>query len=301
MQFEHTQTLQKAGLSESQAIVYEALLTMGSERAGNLAKHTPLKRTLVYRILEDLSALGLIEKEEKPGAVALFTPKHPSSLRSLVEKREEATRQAQEVLGGLLPTLTSRFNLKSGAPGVLVYEGKEGIEKVLNDSLNSKTEILTYADIEPIVKYIDAINRRYASRRDKLGIDKRALLLDTPFAREYMSDYHRLSTDVKLVTLENVPPFQSAMEIYDNRVAYITFAPDKMMGVIIHDPYLYEMHKYLFEYAWKMSQAMPRESRVASQEENKKVTRQDSFSQKKSDLPDPKSVIDEDTEDLIRF
>lgn len=265
MQFEHTQTLKKAGLSESQAIVYEALLSLGEERAGSLAKQLPLKRTLIYRVLEDLKGLGLIEKDEQPGAVAVFSPKHPSSLRTLIETREQEAREAQEVLGGLLPSLTSQFNLRSGAPGVLVYEGKEGIEKVLSDSLNSKTEILTYADIEPIVKYIDVINRRYASRRDKLGIDKRALLLDTPFAREYMGDYHRLSTDVKLITLENVSPFQSAMEIYDDRVAYITFAPDKMMGVIIHDPYLYEMHKYLFEYAWKMAQVLPPESRVASQ------------------------------------
>lgn len=299
MNFEHTQTLKKAGLSESQAVVYEALLSLGGERAGSLAKHVPLKRTLVYRVLEDLQGLGLIEKDEKPGAVAVFIPRHPSALRSLIERREKEAREAEQVLGGLLPSLTSQFNLKSGSPGVLVYEGKEGIEKVLEDSLTSKTEVLTYADIEPIVKYVDAINRRYASRRDKLGIDKRALLLDTPFAREYMQNYHRLSTDVRLVTLEKVAPFQSAMEIYDNRVAYITFAPDKMMGVIIHDPYLYEMHKYLFEYAWKMSQAMPRESRATSQEN--KVTKQNSLDQQKSDLPDPKSVLDEDAEDLIRL
>jgi fido (protein-threonine AMPylation protein) len=127
------------------------------------------------------------------------------------------------------------------------------------------------ADIESIVKNIDEINSRYAAKRDKLGIDKKAILLDTPFAREYMKDYHKLSTDIRLIGLEEVPPFQSAMEIYDGKVAYITFAPEKMMGVIIHDLYLYEMHKYLFEFIWSKAGAFG----VATAQKTKTAPRED--------------------------
>jgi hypothetical protein len=45
-------------------------------------------------------------------------------------------------------------------------------------------------------------------------------------------------------------PFQSIMNIYDGKIAYITLRPEKMIGVIIADQYIYEMHRYLFEYLW---------------------------------------------------
>ena len=246
-------TLRQAGLTTAQATVYGALLVHGSQKAGSVAKKTGLKRGLIYKALEELVTLGMVERSEKDGAVASFRALHPSKLRDIIESEAKKLKDAELVFEGILPSLISEFNLISGTPGIQIYEGAQGIEKVLADSLTSKTEVYTYADIEPIVKRIGAINQRYATKRDQLGIDKKAILLDTPFARKYMRDYHRLVTDIKLIALDQIPPFQSALEIYDNKVAYITFAEDKMMGVIIHDPYLYQMHKYLFEYTWKQA------------------------------------------------
>lgn len=246
-------TLEQAGLSLAQAEVYEALLSHGIQTAGSLTRKTSLKRGLVYKVLDELVGYGLVGKEEVTGEVAKFAPKHPSALREFVEAREKKLKEASRSLDGIFPSLVSEFNLSSGGPGVQVFEGKDGIEKVLNDSLTSKTIIYTYADIEAVVGNIDAINKRYANRRDKLDIGKKAILLDTPFSREYMKNYHRLVTDIKLVSVKDAPPFQSALEIYDGKVAYITFAPEKMIGVIIHDPYLYALHKYMFETLWKLA------------------------------------------------
>jgi hypothetical protein len=224
----------------------------------------------VYKILDELVGFGLAEKEELSGEVAQFAPKHPSALREFMELREKKLKEATQSIEGIFPSLVSSFNLSSGGPGVQVFEGKEGVEKVLNDSLTSKTIIYTYADIEAIVGNIDAINKRYASRRDKLGIDKKAILLDSPFSQDYMKNYHRVVTDIKLVSVKDAPPFQSALEIYDGKVAYITFAPEKMIGVIIHDPYLYALHKYMFEALWERTPEYETESGMKNKELDKK-------------------------------
>ena len=249
----YTETLSKSILTPAQAEVYEALLTHGAEPAGSLAKKTTLKRGLVYKVLDELVGMGLVEKEEETGKVARFTPKHPAMLRELVESRQKALKDAELSLESVLPSLISNFNLVSGAPGIEIYEGPEGIEKVLNDSLSSKTIIYTYVDVEALVNNIDAINRRYANRRDKLGIEKRAILPDTPFARKYLKEYHRQVTDIKLISASKAVPYQSALEIYDGKVAYITFSKEKMIGVIIHDPSLYLLHRYVFEALWEVT------------------------------------------------
>jgi sugar-specific transcriptional regulator TrmB len=251
-QISYSNTLTQAGLALDQATIYELLIQNGAMPAGKISQKTPLKRGLVYKVLDELIAMGLVLKKEVPGKVALFEPAHPLKLKELAEKKEEQAKNAQNVLNGVLGALTSSYNLVSGKPGVLFYEGLDGVSKVLDDSLESKTEILSYVDIEAIVKNIDSINKAYATKRERLQIKKRGIILDSPFAREYLSNYYTAVTDSKLITYD-APPFQSVMQIYDNKISYITLVPGKMMGVIIEDMFIYNMHKYLFEFLWSVA------------------------------------------------
>jgi sugar-specific transcriptional regulator TrmB len=249
----YEQTLIQSGLDKEQALVYEALLKHGQMSAGAVHKVVPLKRGLVYKVLDELAALGLAEKKQEAGKVTQFMLAHPLTLKELAEKREQEAKDAKMALEGVLPSLVSDFNLVSGKPGVQFFEGLDGVQTVLNDSLTAKGEIYSYADIETIAKNIEDINRRYVARRERLGINKKGIILDTPFTREYLKEYHRLVTDVKFIKLDGAAPFQSIMQMYDGKISYITLAEDAKIGVIIEDQYLYTMHKYLFEYLWKIT------------------------------------------------
>jgi len=245
----YEQTLARAGLTGDQAKVYEILLKHGVLPAGKASTYAGLKRGLTYKILGELETLGLVAKHEKSGAVARFEAAHPLKLKDLADQKAREAEDAHVALEGVLGTLVSDFNLASGKPGIQFFEGLGGVKKVLDDSLTSKTEIYSYADIEAIVKYIDTINTAYAAKREKLGIKKRGIFLDTPFARKYLADYHAAVTETRFIHYD-APPFQTIMQIYDGKISYITLQPQKMIGVIIADQHIYEMHKYLFEYLW---------------------------------------------------
>jgi sugar-specific transcriptional regulator TrmB len=253
----YQETLSKSILTPAQAEVYEALLTHGVQPAGSLARKTTLKRGLVYKVLDDLVEMGLAEKAEEPGKVAHFSPKHPAMLRELVESRQKSLKDAELSLESVLPSLISSFNMVSGAPGIEIYEGADAKEKILWHSLSSKTEIYTYSDIESVMKMTPKVSTRYAQEREKRGIMKKALLLDTPFARDYVKGYFPSVTDIRLISAKESKPFHSSIEIYDGTVSYITYAPDKTIGVILHDPYLYEVHKYVFEALWEKTEPLP--------------------------------------------
>ena len=154
-----------------------------------------------------------------------------------------------------MPDLKSKYNLILRKPGIKYYEGKEGIKKVLDDSLTSKTEIYTYADLEAIEKYIPKINKKYAKKRKELNIKKRGIVLDTLFTRNFLKNYHKQITDTKLIKQEDAPPFKTIMQIYDNKISYLTLSSESKIGVIIEDPNIYKMHKYLFEYLWKITKS----------------------------------------------
>ena len=80
-------------------------------------------------------------------------------------------------------------------------------------------------------------------------------MLDTPFARDFLKDYHKQTTDIRLIKQDS-SPFHSVMQIYDNKISYITLSDKEMIGVIIEDPHIFEMHKYLFEYSWDKAESL---------------------------------------------
>ncbi|HYC34512.1 MAG TPA: hypothetical protein VEC13_02155, partial [Candidatus Paceibacterota bacterium] len=160
---------------------------------------------------------------------------------------------AEAALSGVMSQMVSSFNLISGKPNVQFFEGEEGIKEVLNDSLQSSEEILTYLDIEALMTTLPKENEWYVSQRAKLGIKKRGLVLDSPFNRKFLRDYHKEITDTRFLSCSGVP-FNTIMQIYDNKVSYITISNTIRIGVIIEDPNIYTMHKFLFNCLWEKSQ-----------------------------------------------
>lgn len=257
MDFRYTNNLKEAGLSEPQALVFESLLSQKEAKAGRLAKYLPLKRGLIYKSLDDLVELGLVEKDEKQGEVARFRPRHPAVLRELIEKRTQAMREAEQALQGVLPALISQYNLGGGTPGVLVYEGTEGIERVLEDSLSAKEAIYSYVDVEAVEKEIGEINARYMKKREKLDIYKKLLVPDTTFIRDLYAKEKSLVTEVRAIPSRGTP-FEVTMQIYDGKVSYLTLSGGRKLGVIIEDPHIYQMHKYLFEVLYEKAEVLAR-------------------------------------------
>ena len=241
--------LNNIGLSPKEAEIYETLLKLGKVKINSILSETKLKRTTIYSILDELVNKNIVEKDENH-KIAQFRAKHPYTLKSYLEDKSEKIKTTSEQLEAVLPNLISLYNTAQNMPGVKFYEGKEGIKKTLNDSLNSKTEILTIADIEAVEKYIADIEEEYVKQRNKKGITKRLLVLDTPQAREMEKFPKHFTADTKYCKLK-INPFNTAIQIYDNKVVFITMTDNYLAGMIIENQFIYSTQKALFEFIWK--------------------------------------------------
>lgn len=248
------EVLKQAGLSDDQALIYKELLKSGPLKAGAINKKTPLKRGLVYKVLDQLIDLNLVEKVGQPGETATFKPKHPLQLKTLLEQKAQQTREAAVTLEATLPSLVSEFNLISGRPGVEYYEGVEGVKKVALDSLNATSEILQFVDVEAVEKYYKEINEEYIKERQKLNKKKRIIVTGSDYNKEYFSKLHDKLTDARYINY-NMQDFGAMMMIYDNKISYITLHPEYMMGVIIENPLIAKMQRQLFNYTWITTKA----------------------------------------------
>jgi len=253
----YEETLNKAGLTPEQSQVYEVLLKNGPLQARKIMLKTGIKRGFVYKNLDQLVVFGLVEKHDEVGKITVFHPKHPNSLLDLTETKKKTLDLATEALRSVVGQMTSDFNMISGKPNIQFFEGLDGVKKVLEDCLYAKGEILSYVDIESMDKYMKKENAWYVSQREKYGLKKRALVLDTEFNRKFLESYYKNITDTRLLPLQ-VEPFKTIVEIYDSKVSYITFieSPDeplKIISVLITNPAIADLHKKLFEFNWAQS------------------------------------------------
>lgn len=249
--------LQKADLSPTQAEILEYLYQKKEAKASEIAKKIKKSRAIVYKDLDELVDLSIVERIDKANQVSLFIANHPSTLEKLMDKKENEIKKDQELLKNYLPDLISSYNLINNKPGIKFYEGDEGIKKVIYDTFNSDEIIYTYADIETINKYIKKINADYAKKRDEKGLEKKIIFSDTPYSKKFLKTYHLKTTDSRIIPgLKN---FYTVMQIYSNKISYITLSKEAKIGVIIENKEIYQMQRALFEHAWNSAEGVHEE------------------------------------------
>lgn len=249
--------LKNSGLDKNQAEVLEFLLINGEKKAVEISGHTKLGRGLVYKALDELEDMGLVVKKIKASGITSFRTEHPVNIKKIFEEREKILenkkkelQKNKELLERSLPDIISLYNLSYHKPGIRYYEGDEGIREVLFDTLNSKTEIYTFADVEAVAKNLKEINSEYAKKREKLGIKKKIIVADTEENRNFFMDYDKVITEIRYLKKEFYP-FQSGMQIYDGKVSYQTLGADHKIAVLIEDKNIYQMQRLFFEYIWE--------------------------------------------------
>jgi sugar-specific transcriptional regulator TrmB len=245
----YTPILEKLGLNKNEAQIYELLIQTGPQSMKPILFHTKLKRGNAYYHLDNLTAKGLVEKQDLPGQTTKFIAKNPEQLHLLVSKQKAAVFSAEEELNKNLPQLRSLYQLAAIRPTVKYFEGLDGAKQIVEDTLISQTEVYSYTDLEIVNKYYSEFNQGYVEQRLQKNLKKRMIVADSLYNREHAKTL--ITPNAKIRILSAPTSFAAIMYIYDNKVSYITLHPNKMVSTIIEHEALYRMHKTLFESHWQ--------------------------------------------------
>ncbi|MEI7764992.1 MAG: helix-turn-helix domain-containing protein [bacterium] len=244
-----TKILVDLGLTKDEASIYTSLLEYGQMPARTVALRSNIGRQLTYKILDDLIEKGIVEKKETGTKILLFVPVHPRELEKLLEKKKEEVKNTENALSESLGGMISKYNLFIGKPNVQFFEGLEGIIKVAQDSINSKTDICSFVDTEAVLAIYPELNKEYVSKRLKNDVKKKIISTDSPILREIVKYDDKNFTEQRIV--KKKIHFATVVMIYDNKVSFITLDPKKNIGIIIEDPDIYKTNKAIFDYIWE--------------------------------------------------
>lgn len=255
----YTETLTQAGLTPEQAQIYEILLKNGPSSARKVVQNSPLKRSLVYKILDDLGKIGLVERDDKIGKISIFTPAHPLKLKELVEKQEAKAKTAQVALDGLMGSLTSDFNLISGRPGVKLYEGRDGIAGALKHiaaNFKPDTEIISFVKVltDKFGDETKGIFDEYIKKRVAGNIKTRVIAIDTPEGQELKRNDNKSLRETRLVNAKNLPLDFPGGEIliYGNEICAITIENQVYFAFSVESRAISQMLRAFFQTQWEL-------------------------------------------------
>lgn len=246
--------LEKLGLSEEEAKLYITL----TERGGaltilELSRASGINRTRIYRLLEKLESLGIIEeiidvRHKLAKAVGADT------LELLVKDQESKVKYLREVFPSITNFISAGKTLSQPGTKVLFYRGKEGVRQQVWNTLRTKGEAVGYTYgpvIELIGEYYNEWRNEWIKRklffRDIVNPD-----FGFPKGITHTLNDPENSFATRIIP-SNVLFINHQIDIYNEVVSYYNWNEGEVFGVEIYNEKIAQMQKQLFEMVWKMA------------------------------------------------
>lgn len=238
-----TTTLIDLGLTENEAKVYLAALTLGPTTILKLAQAAETKRTTVYSVVESLKMKGLITIEVK-GFKKLFVAESPEKLETILENRKT-------LLAKTLPEFSALYNLKGGESQIKYYEGLSGIKSVYENLIRDVRPKEDYSIISHQEQWINLDPEfflDFTKRRAKLNINIRLLVQDSPTAREHKRLEKTFNEHIKILPKDT--SLNTNLVVIPKKVVIHQLTPP-IMAIVIENQSVVRMHQQLFEIIWR--------------------------------------------------
>jgi len=250
--------LEVLGVSPEESRTYFSLLDGGQMTASAVAKGLGIPRPSVYGFLKKLAHNGLV-KESQHNGVKIFSAENPDKINLLFERQKELLSSKQTAYRKLLPELHQKEAMRFTTPKLQLFEGAEGLKKVLDD-------MLLYRDIEtqafwPIKKMVEVLGvdffRYHNKERIRSNLYTRALwpkheavdISDHP----YLGVGKEFKREIRIAP--NEVDFKMGYWIYGNKAAFISSRKESF-GFILESAEFVQMLLAQFEILWRMSKPL---------------------------------------------
>lgn len=239
---------QQLGLDSKEAAVYTTLLKLGQAGVAVIAAEAAVNRSTAYVILANLQNKGFVSVSQ--GNKKMYTALHPHKLLAL-EKAKIAN------LEFALPGLIGLANQTEQKPSVRFFTGKDGIVSVYEESLllSPGAEILALGHAQAVESKIPRFREWYIKRRSKLGIRMRAI---TPATAGSLAVAGRDRQELRETRVLGPNQFteQVEMNIYSNKVSFVSLVEGEIIGMITESKVFASMHRQVFEMLWGMAKKL---------------------------------------------
>jgi sugar-specific transcriptional regulator TrmB len=245
--------LQKLGLTEHEAKVYLATLSLGPSSAVQLANSTNIKRPTVYLAVKNLIKQGLMHQtlDKK----SLFVAEKPQKLEKLNKRLRRQVIDAEILLESILPGLIKLPKQYNQEPKIDFYSGIEGLKNIALEISASRSSWYFFGSGKKILdvfvksKRMDILHDSWALRENS---DRPKIYIITDKGVfDLGKGWEKTKTEWREVkVLSETIKVGSGFIIYEDKLAVLNIE-NKPFAAVIKSKEVVEVVKVMFQLIWK--------------------------------------------------
>lgn len=251
--------IEELGLSNKEARIYVACLSLGPSPVQRIADQSGIKRVTTYVILESLMGLGLVSQSVK-GKKTYFIAEDPSNLSRLLEKREQELKEQQHNFEQVLPQLQSLKLLPKDSPTVKFYDSRDGIKTIMNLFLEHAKQpgvpfVYGFTDLDQLYSYFPEYRTAAANPiRVRAGI--RSHFLYTSSEGPILARTDKENNRESRYLPPDIFPMSGDFTIVGDNVLMLALSGSRPTGVTITSKELAQGLKAMFMVAWEAAEIL---------------------------------------------
>ena len=242
--------LKEIGLSDKEAQVYLTLLELNESLPSTISRKSGIKRPTVYVILEQLKERGIVSHFKK-GKLLFYRAADPHAIL------DDQTRKLED-FKGVLPDLMNLKTRFGATPQMSIFEGKEGIIQVMEDSLTAQSgEILCWSNADLAVNtLLKDYHPNYLRNKVEKGIWTKCLFVLDEVGVGFKSRSKEELREVFFIPKDKFP-FDNEINIYDDKMSIISHVDN--VGVIIQNQAIANTQKSIFNFAFEYAKLIEKD------------------------------------------
>jgi sugar-specific transcriptional regulator TrmB len=255
--FDIKEKLSLLGLNDKQAEIYLLLLKHGQTSLLELSRLSSINRTTIYRIVEDLKKLNLVE-EVLDTRGAKVKAVSPANLQLLLTKKQAEVKTITDNLHSLIQELSAIKDSPSPTTQVVYFRGQSGLKQLLWNILKAKGESVGYGYADWNVSVGREFAEKLRAERVKRKIYDREIQ-NTDQAGP-MSSWTKIKNYDQVYQARFLPrktiDIKHDTYIYNDVFAFFSFAGGELFGIEIHNVEIAKTQKQIFKVLWKLAKPL---------------------------------------------
>ncbi len=238
--------------------IYASLVKHGAQTISQLARTSGVERTRIYRSLNELQSLQLVEVELQPHRQII----HPASINNLqnviaAKKAElEVISKDVELIDGVI-----KKGFSAGiSTSVKFYRGQDGIEQMFWNQTKTTGPMVSILSENMQSHTSKAFFSRWVEKCNERGITSRSII-DNHFIELQKKWYGgEFSHSMKRWQARKMPDYISTIphrtSIYDSVTNYFSWEDGDAFGIEIYNQDIADSQRQYFELLWEKSQPL---------------------------------------------
>lgn len=245
----------KLGFDKTFADIYIALYSGGPQNISQLSRNSGVERTLLYRILPNLTESGLIETQtEQSRGVVKAAPF--SNLQMLISKKEQQLEDLKASLPLIEQSLGPR-SLESVGTRVQLYRGEDGVKQMLWNETKSKTDVygILYENIQ--IKTNTKFFDRWVQACNDSKVSFKGIVSEEFIKSQQNwyshSDDHRLENWESRRIDPAVFTISHSTVVYNDVTAHFNWNDNEVFGIEVYNKQIADSQRQMFNILWNQA------------------------------------------------